>query len=92
LEVDSAVFCTLKIRILQFLMASWTFLDRYVKTAKYSYSVADFCASVLQKALKINLLYPKKEQTVKISEVQKCKSPIESFQRVSTLLSFEFVT
>ena len=48
-------------------------------------SLVDCCTLALLKALKINLLYPKKKQMVKLSEVQKCKSPLENFHMVSTL-------
>ena len=48
-------------------------------------SFADFCTSAILKALKINLLYSKKKQMVKFSEVLKCKSPPENIYIVSTL-------
>ena len=42
-------------------------------------SLADFCTSALLKALKINLLFFKKKQMVKLSESQTCKSLLQNF-------------
>ena len=58
--------------------------NRYLKLRPSENSNADFCNSALLKVLKINLLYLKKKQMVKLSEEQKCKTPLENFHMVST--------
>ena len=57
-----------------------------LRSGPFENSLAVFCTSALLEALKINLFYSKKKQMVKLSEVQKCKSPLENFHMVSTLV------
>ena len=61
--------------------------NRYLKLRPSENSNADFCNSALLKVLKINLLYFKKKQMVKLLEEQKCKTPLENFHMVLTWLS-----
>ena len=50
------------------------YCKKKLKSGPSENCLADFCTSVLVKALKINLLYPKKSRR---SKMLKCKSPLK---------------
>ena len=79
-----SVICVLFIKdFFPSLQITHKILDNHTEPGLSENSLLYLCTSALLKALKTNLFYPKKSNC---SSLQKCKSPLENFPMVATLV------